>query len=141
VKTYMVMRLNLVFLYALLGFLTLTGLFAGYQALIRANTPRAAGFMALLWLGVLAWIWFFYLRVPVAITWREEGVLEFKSPIRTVEVPVQDLIAIKATPLSWGFIRVTYKGGSLRLIAQITGLYELIGTVKARNPGIEIAGC
>jgi hypothetical protein len=58
-----------------------------------------------------------------------------------VEVPVQDIYAFKATPLSWGFIRVTYNGGSLKLFTQITGLYELIGTVKARNPGVEIVGC
>jgi hypothetical protein len=141
VKTYSVMRLNLIFLYGLLGFLTLVGLIVGYQALIRPDTPRAVGLMELLWLGIIVWIWWVYLRIPVSITWREEGVLEFKSLLRTVEVPVQDIIAFKATPLSWGFIRVTYNGGSLKLFTQITGLYELIGLVKARNPGVEIVGC
>jgi hypothetical protein len=56
-------------------------------------------------------------------------------------VPVAEIIAIKSAPLSWGVIRITYKGGSLRLINQITGLYELIGAVKAANPLVEIKGC
>ena len=99
------------------------------------------GLIEIVWFAVLAWIWYFYLRIPVTITWRDEGVLEFKSPIRTTEVPVADIIAIKAMPLSWGFIRITYNGGSLRLINQITGLYELIGAVKAENPRVEIKGC
>jgi hypothetical protein len=77
----------------------------------------------------------------VAITWREEGVLEFKSLIRTTQEPVQEIIAIKATPLSRGYIKITYHRGSLRLLTQMTGLYELIGAVKASNPRVEIAGC
>ena len=141
VKTYKVIPVNLVFLYALLGFLTLIGVFAGYQGLVQPEAPGALRLIGIVWFGVLAWIWYFYLRIPVAITWRDEGVLEFKSPIRTIEVPVAEIIAIKSLPLSWGFIRITYKGGSLRLINQITGLYELIGAVKAANPLVEIKGC
>ena len=97
-KTYSVMRLNLIFLYGLLGFLTLVGLIVGYQALIRPDTPAAVGLMELLWLGVIVWIWLVYLRIPVSITWREEGVLEFKSVLRTVEVPVQDISPSRPRP-------------------------------------------
>jgi hypothetical protein len=95
----------------------------------------------IVWLGILAWVWYVYARIPVAITWRDEGVLEFKSLVGTTQVPVQEIIAIKATPLNWGFIKLTYHGGSLRLLTQMTGLYELIGAIKAGNPGVEIAGC
>jgi len=141
VKTYRVLRLNLIFLYVLLGFLTLIGVFVAYEGFVRPGAPSGMGYIEIVWFALVAWIWYFYLRIPVAITWRDEGVLEFKSPIRTTEVPVSDLIAIKAMPLSWGFIRITYNGGSLRLINQITGLYELIGAVKAQNPRVEIKGC
>jgi len=140
-KTYKVVPLNLIFLYALLGFLTLIGVFVGYQGFKRPEALGALHLIEIVWFVVLAWIWYYYLRIPVAITWREEGVLEFKSPIRTIAVPVDEIIAIKAVPLSWGVIRITYKGGSLRLINQITGLYELIGAVKAANPLVEIKGC
>jgi hypothetical protein len=44
-------------------------------------------------------------------------------------------------PLSWGFIKITYTRGSLRLINQITGLYELLSAIKAANPRVEITGC
>ena len=140
-KTYKVIPLNLIFLYALLGFLTLIGVFVGYQGFMRPQAFGALSLIEIVWFVVLAWIWYYYLRIPVAITWREEGVLTFKSPIRTIKVPVAEIIAIKAVPLSWGVIRITYKGGSLRLINQITGLYELIGAVKAANPLVEIKGC
>ena len=140
-KTYKVIQLNLVFLYALLGILTLMGAFVAYQGFMRSEAPAAVSLFEIVWLAILAWIWFFYLRIPVSITWRDDGVLEFKSPIRTVEVPVADIIAIKAVPLSWGFIKIVYNGGSLKLLNQITGLFELIGAVKAANPRVEITGC
>ena len=139
-KIYRVLRLNLFFLYALLGFLTLVGVLVAYARFVLPGAP-AMGYIDIAWFAVLALIWYFYLRIPVAITWREEGVLEFKSPIRTTAVPVTEIIAIKAVPLGWGFIRIKYHGGSLRLMNQITGLYELIGTVKAQNPQVEIKGC
>ncbi len=140
-KTYKVLRLNLIFLYGLLGFLTCIGVFVAYEGCVRSGAPSAMGYIELVWFVILAWVWFFYLKVPVTITWRDDGILEFKSPIRTIEVPVADLIAIKAKPLSWGFIKITYNRGSVRLINQITGLYELLGAIKAANPRVEITGC
>jgi heme/copper-type cytochrome/quinol oxidase subunit 4 len=141
VKTYKVSILSLVFVYVMLVFVTLIGFWLVYRGL---TSPEAAGpvnIVIIAWLGVLAWIWYFYLKTPVAITWQDEGVLEFKSLIATTVVPVQDCLAIKAPILSRGFIKLTYKGGSLRLMSQMTGLYELIGAVKASNPRVEITGC
>jgi hypothetical protein len=141
VKTYKVSRSILIFIYGLLGFVSLIGAIVVFQS-FRGGVDRfpAQPFL-IIWVGVLVWIWYVYARIPVAITWRDEGVLEFKSLIATTAVPVEDLIAIKATPLSWGIIRITYQGGSLRLLCQITGLYELISAVKAANPRVEITGC
>ena len=141
VKTYKVYNLSLVFVYVMLVFLTLVGAWLVYRVL---TSPEAAGpvnIVIYVWLGVLAWIWYLYLKIPVAITWRDEGVLEFKSLIATTVVPVQDCLAIKAPIVSRGFIKLTYRGGSLRLMSQMTGLYELIGAIKAGNPRVEITGC
>ena len=140
-KTYKVSRSILIFIYGLLGFVSLIGAIVVFQSFRSGVGQFPAQPFLILWAGMLVWIWYIYARIPVAITWREEGVLTFKSLIRTTEVPVDDIIAIKAAPLSWGFIRITYKGGSLRIINQITGLYELIGAVKAANPLVEIKGC
>jgi hypothetical protein len=138
--TYKVLRLNLIMLYTLLGLLSLLGVFAGYLGFTRPEAPAVGVIIGIVWFGILG-AWFFYLRIPVTITWRDEGVLEFKGLFRTTEVPVSDIIAIKAVPLSWGFIRIVHKGGSVKLLNQITGLYELIGAVKAANPQVEITGC
>ena len=140
-KTYKLSRATLIFVYGLLGFVSLIGAIVVFQS-FRGGVGRfPVQLLLILWLGVLAWVWMVYARIPVTITWRDEGVLEFKSLVATTQVPVEDFIAIKATPLSWGFIKVTYQGGSLRLLCQITGLHELIGAVKAQNPRVEIEGC
>jgi hypothetical protein len=141
VKTYKLSRSILIFIYGLLGFVSLIGAIVVFQSFRSGVGQFPAQPFLILWAGMLVWIWYIYARIPVAITWRDEGVLEFKSLIGTSAVPVEDLIAIKATPLSWGMIRITYRGGSLRLLCQITGLYELIGAVKAANPRVEITGC
>ena len=140
-KTYKVSRSILIFIYGLLGFVSLTGAIVVFQSFRGGMGLFPAQPLLIIWVGALVCIWYVYARIPVAITWRDEGVLEFKSLIATTAVPVEDLIAIKATPLSWGIIRITYRGGSLRLLCQITGLYELIGAVKAANPRVEITGC
>ena len=140
-KTYKLSRSTLIFIYGLLGFVSLIGVMAVFQGFKGGVGRFPVQPLLIVWFGVLAWVWYVYARIPVAITWRDEGVLEFKSLIATTTVHVENLIAIKATPLSWGFIKITYRGGSLRLLSQITGLYELIGAVKAANPRVEITGC
>jgi hypothetical protein len=139
--TYRIVRSALVLIYALLGFVLFIGMIVAFQSLKGGGSPLPPMPVLIIWLGVLVWVWYVYARIPVAITWRDDQVLEFRSLVSTTLVPVQDLIAIKATPWSWGFIKITYNGGSLKLIAQITGLYELISTIKAHNPGVEIVGC
>ena len=139
--TYRITRSALIFIYGFLGFVSLMGVVAVYLGLwgspgIFPDQP----FMILL-LGIMIWIWVVYARIPLTITWRDDQLLEFKSLISTTLVPVQNLIAVKATPLSWGFIKLTYQGGSLRLLCQITGLYELLTTIKNLDPGVEITGC
>ena len=140
-KTYKLSRSILIFIYGLLGMVSLVGVIAVFLGLKGGDGRLPAQLWFIVWLGVLAWVWYVYGRIPLAITWRDEGVLEFKSLIKTTQVPVPEIIAIKATPLNWGFIKLTYHGGSLRLLTQMTGLYELIGAVKAANPRVEIAGC
>jgi hypothetical protein len=139
--TYRLSRSALFFIYGLLGFISVIGVVMFLQGLEHGHGLFSVQPLFILWLGVMAVVWYIYARIPVSISWRDDQVLEFKSIITTTLVPVQDLIAIKSTPLNWGFIKITYNGGSLRLICQITGLYELLYTVKTRNPEVEITGC
>jgi hypothetical protein len=141
VKTYKLSRPTIIFIYGILGFVSLIGVVVAVQSFKGGIGLVPVQPFFIVWLGVLAWVWYVYAKMPLAITWRDEGVLEFKGLIGTTEVRVEDLIAIKATPLYWGFIRVVYNGGSLRLLCQITGLYELLSSIKAANPRVEIIGC
>jgi len=140
-KIYKVVLFPLIFLYVMLGLLTLVGIILWGRGFGPPGGPAGVDLFLVIWLAVLAWIWYFYLNIPITITWRDEGVLEFKSPLGTTVVPVSEVTAIKATPMHWGFLKVTYRSGSLRLLTQMTGLYELIGTVKAHNPEVQIWGC
>ncbi len=137
-KTYSLLRSTSIFVYCLLVFLLLLCSVMLYKGYTHAGMPPV---VALLVFAILGWVGYFYLKIPTSITLRDDRVLEFKSPLNTTPVPVADLISIKAVPLKWGFIKVTYTGGAIRLLCQITGLYELLSTIKAENPQVEITGC
>jgi hypothetical protein len=139
--TYRITRSALIFIYGLLGFVTLMGVIAVYLGLWGSPDLFPDQPFMILLLGIMVWIWVVYARIPLTIAWQNDQILEFKSLLATTPVPVHNIIAVKATPLSWGFIKLTYQGGSLRLLCQITGLYELLTTVKNLNPGVEITGC
>ncbi len=71
----------------------------------------------------------------------DDNYLEFCSLFRRTRVSVNEIISIKAVPMTLGFIKIKHRSGSIRLLNQITGLYELIGRVKTLNPEVEIKGC
>ena len=139
-KTYKLSRSTLIFVYGLLGLVSFIGILAVFLGFGEEGLLPGQPFL-IAWLVLLGLVWFFYGRIPVAVTWRDDEVLEFKSLMGTIRVPVKDITAVRATPLTWGFIKIMYNGGSLRLICQMTGFYELLGRVKAHNPEVEITGC
>jgi hypothetical protein len=142
-KVYKLVRSLWFFLWALLLFLTGIGVAVAVLAgreFTEGSPPGLKG-LPLIWLGILFWIWYFYLKIPFEIRFRDDNLLEFKSVIRTTVVAPRDIISIKGVPLSQGFIKVRHAGGTIRLLCQITGLYELIYTVKTLNPEVEIQGC
>ena len=84
----------------------------------KAASFQAAG-KAVLWFTVDGFYWF-----PRRILGR-------------TKVPVREIISLKATPMTVGFISVKHRQGSLRIMSRMTGLYELIGRVKALFRGRE----
>jgi hypothetical protein len=139
-KAYKLVKTVLFSFWAILLSMTAVGLFMAFLG-FRGGNPPGVSDVALLWLGLLAWIWYLFLRIPFEIRLRDDNVLEFVSVIRTTVVAPRDLVSIKGMPWHLGFIKVKHTGGAIRLICQITGLYELIYTVKTLNPDIEIVGC
>jgi hypothetical protein len=111
-KTYKLSTPIIIFIYGILGFVSLIGVIAVFQVFKGEGGLFPVIPFLLIWIVVLAWVWYLYGRIPVAITWRDEGVLEFKSLMGTTRVPVQDLIAVKASLMYWGFIKITYNGAA-----------------------------
>jgi hypothetical protein len=140
-KVYKLARSIVVMMWVFLTVLAAVGAFLVVRVLGWTASPALPQGVVFIWLGLLAWIWYSYLRIPYAITLRDDQVLEFRSFLKRTLVAPGDLLSIKAVPLSLGFINIRHKGGKIRLINQITGLYELICTVKSLNPNIEIQGC
>jgi hypothetical protein len=139
-KVYKLVKPILFSFWVILLLMTAIGLFMVFQG-FKAGEASGVREVSLLWLGLLAWIWYLYLKIPFEIRLRDDNVLEFVSVIQTTVVAPRDLISIKGMPWHLGFIKVKHTGGSLRLICQITGLYEVIYTMKALNPDLEIVGC
>jgi hypothetical protein len=140
-KVYKLVKPILFSFWVILLLMTGIGLFMVFQGFQSGEIPPGVRGVTLLWLGFLAWIWYFYLKIPFEIRLRDDNVLEFVSVIKTTVVAPRDLISIKGALLNLGFIKVKHTGGTIRLLSQITGLYEVIYTVKALNPDIEIVGC
>ena len=140
-KTYHLAKSVLFLPLAALAILLLVVLAVLLPSFLRPGAHPPPLFLGLVWVAVLVIFFFSYLRVPYAITWMADDFLEFRGPLLRTLVPVSDIISIKALPVKPGFIKINHRRGSIRLINQITGLYELIGRIKALNPGVEIKGC
>jgi hypothetical protein len=140
-KVYTLTKPVLIFVWGILIFLAAGGIFLALRVAAPSGAPPEARWLILVWLGFLLWIGYFYLKIPFKISLGDDNLLEFKSVVRTTVVAPRDIVSIKAMPLSLGFINVKHRGGKLRLMCQITGLYELIYTVKTLNPEVEIEGC
>lgn len=140
-KVYRLSRLMLIFMFAILVFMTAIGVSILIGGVMGSQAPAMLKWFFLLWVVMLAWTWTACLKIPYEIKYREDHSLEFRSLITTAAVDPQDIISIKAAALSGGFIHLKHRRGTIRLINHMTGLYELIYTLKSLNPGIVVKGC
>lgn len=140
-KVYQLSKPLLVSMFVLLGFLSLIVIFFLFNAFVRLGTVGVLKWFFLAWFALLAWIWYVYLRVPFEIKMLDDNSLEFRGILGRTTVSPQDIKSIKAEPLSVGFLNLKYTKGNIRLHNRMTGLYELIATVKSLNPDVEIKGC
>lgn len=140
-KVYRVSKQVIVFMFVLLGFLTLIGLLILINGLIRADSFGILQVFLLIWLGLLVILWYINLKVPNEIKINLDNSLEFRSYLKKTVVSPEDIISIKAAPLSTGYVNLKHNAGTIRLFSHMTGFYELVGTIKSQNPGVEIKGC
>lgn len=140
-KVYKLSKLMLIFMFAILLFMTGIGVSIFLRGLMGAGAPSLLQWFFLLWVVMLAWVWYVCLLIPYEISLKDGDSLVFRSVLKSTVVVPKDIISIKAAGLGAGFLHLKHIRGTIRLISQMTGLYELIYTVKSLNPAIEVKGC
>jgi hypothetical protein len=104
----------------------------------------AAGVGSLLVAVVVVGMFFhFALRIPIEITINEDQEVEFRGRLRTIAVPVSDIVMIRTgewfDPNRFQAV-LRHKEGKLTLINQFSDFADFLATVKELNPSIEIKG-
>lgn len=135
-KAYLFFTLGLILVLSLISIYV----FSGGLGTIRAKAPLPPHLL-LIWCVVLGVLWFYYLRFPWEIRFLDEHTLEFHRLLGKTAVPIREITSIKGMFLRPGYLTIKYNGGTVWLICQMTGLYELIYTVKSLNPAVEIKDC
>jgi hypothetical protein len=104
----------------------------------------AAGLGSLLMGGfVCAMFFHFALRIPIEITIDEERDVRFRGRLRTVTIPVSEIVMIRTgewfDPNRFQAV-VRHKRGKLTLINHFSNFTDFLATVKGLNPAIQING-
>jgi hypothetical protein len=96
----------------------------------------AAGFVAGMFVH-------FALRIPIEITINEDQEIRFRARMRTVSIPVGDIVMIGTG--RWfdpNHVRldVVHNRGRLTMINRFSEFRDFLATVKDLNPSVEIKG-
>jgi hypothetical protein len=104
-----------------------------------ADGPPAVAFLVMLVVALFtAYMW---LRVPFEIKVRDDGIIEFRSLLRSVAVSPGEIMSVRAKRYALGFIDVVHSRGTVHMLSQMDGLHEFITTLKSVNPAVKIQGC
>ncbi len=125
-------------IFGLLGLFLLVGVWIILESL---RTARSLIWVGLLWLVVVGYVAYTYLALPYTILWQDDGMIGFKSVLRTFIVAPNQIRSI--VPESWpiGFLIVKTQRGKLRLPNQFNDFHEFLARLEAANPGVELRGC
>jgi hypothetical protein len=106
------------------------GIVAGVGSLIGAVFVSGMFFHFALWL-------------PIEININDDRVIGFRSRMRTISIPVDDIAMIRTgrwfDPNRFNCL-VRFKGGKLTFVNRFSNFKDFLTTVKDLNPGIEIKG-
>ncbi len=129
-----------VFTLLALLFLSLVGLTVFvHEVWWTAGDPGPERWLYVLWLAVLALLWWTWLRLPLEIRVIKDHTLEFRGILRRTVLAPGDLIGLKAS-LAPGLVILKYKQGSLRLFSRMPEFGELLATLTALNPDMTLRG-
>jgi hypothetical protein len=104
----------------------------------------AGGLGSLLTCLLVCWLFFrFALGFPIEITVDEDRSINFRSRLRTVTIPVDNVVSIRTgdwfDPNRFQAL-VRHKSGKLLLVNHFSDFKDFLTTVKTLNPAIEIKG-
>jgi hypothetical protein len=89
---------------------------------------------------MVGWSLFLVLIFPHEIVLHNDGTIDFKSVIRTVQMHATEIVSVKPTNGTVGFLIVKGKK-NIRLIAQFDNFHEFVLKLKQYNPSVIIRGC
>ncbi len=102
------------------------------------------GVVSVLVAVLVSWNFFhFALAIPIEVRIDEEGVVRFRSRLRTVTIPACDITSITTgawfDPNRFQAV-VRHKGGKLTLVNQFAGFRDFLAMLRELNPAVEIKG-
>ncbi|MEW6657426.1 MAG: hypothetical protein AB1424_02070 [Thermodesulfobacteriota bacterium] len=144
-RTYESYKLSRAYIFFTLGLLLVLALtsvyvFSGGLGTMRAKAPLPPPLL-LIWCGFLVVMVFYCLRFPWEIRFLDDDTLEFRRVGGTKVISLREITAIEGMFLRPGYLKIKYTRGTIWLVSQMTGLYELIYLVKSRNPDVLIKDC
>jgi hypothetical protein len=84
--------------------------------------------------------WYGYMTVPFEFETSPEGFISFRSPYRTLTIPISDIIEIDARRWNRGFVFLRYAHGKITLFRKTPGMRDLIDSIQRRNPSAILRG-
>jgi hypothetical protein len=127
--------------YAILAFLTvlLPALYTWGLVYPDAKT-QVPSFLIVPWLLIMVWNWIYQLSRPHQLEIRPDRTIAFVSVLRTLVVPVADLVAIRPGLWGQGEPVVRYLGGRIRLLHDYYDFPEFKKQVMNMKPDLNVVG-
>ena len=128
-------------IFAMPIFLMVLGLLLFLDILPFRGSPQPPKAIGIIWLALIAWLWYSILSIPHRIEISESGEVEFRSLLRRRRMTSLEIVSIKPEASSFGFLVVRGSRRKIRLLNQFDGFHDFLINLKASNPTIVLRGC
>jgi len=134
-KKYQVAKTSLLFIYLLM----IPFLFeAGYYVYMLATKPGYQVYWyKTAWVIAVLYVITSYMKMPYAVTVKDENTLLFKSLFSEREIPIKDMAAVK-TNVTRLTILFKHKYGRISMINRIENRKELISAIRKKKKSLDI---
>jgi hypothetical protein len=88
---------------------------------------------------VLAWNWYWYLRMAYEIRIQDDSTVEFHSMLRRISIPLRSIRMVELRfLLNPHEVTILYGQGKVHVLFPIQGLYKFLAWLEDANPAVEI---